>query len=145
MPITLTAPWYLYLGSLAGFLSFGGWGWYRYRVSGLSWAVLGRFLIAVFSGPIWQWQLMTSFIELENTTISWTTGAPWAAETQTANFAGVRAITITEVGSGRTRGQAWLLQYADGSRREIRLTDLWRANQDEIAAHLAAHGIPVPK
>jgi hypothetical protein len=145
MPVTLTAPLYLFFGSVAACAVFGLWGFYTYKSAGLSAYVAVRFLLAALTGPIWTWQLATSTIELDKTTISWTTGFPWATEQHTVNLEGVLSVAAIEVGAGRGRGEAWVFAYPDGKVREIRLTDIWRENREEIANHFSKMGIILPR
>lgn len=145
MPVILTAPWYLFLGSVSGCLALGAWSWYSYQRSGMSIPVLVKAFLAVLTGPLWFWQLSISSLELHETTVRWTTGFSWERKAHSVDFSGVQAIRVTEVGSGRNRGEAWILLYRNGELQEVRLTDLWRSNREEIAEHFSARGISLPR
>jgi hypothetical protein len=145
MPVTLTAPPYLFFASVAACAAFGLWGWYSYRRSGLSMFAVLRFFLAALAGPLWFWQLANSAVHLDKTTISWTTGFPWAPEPHSVDLAGVRHVLATEVGKGRNRGEAWVFFYQDGTKQEVRLTDLWKANREDIADHFSPMGVQLPR
>ena len=145
MPVELTAPGHLYLASVAASAAFAGWAWYSYRSGGLSLFVVARLFLAILAGPMWSWQLASSSILLDRTTIAWTTGFPWSPEPHSVDLAGLRSVQVTEIGTGRSRSEAWILTYRDGTRREVSPTDIWRANQEEIADYFSRLGIQLPR
>lgn len=145
MPVSLTAPIELYAFSVAACAALALWAWFSYKTSGWWVAVIFRALLALLVGPLWLWQLMTTEVQLDRTTIRWTTGLPWDTQEHSVDLAGLDSVVVTQLGSGRNRSDAWVLIYRDGTQRVVPIIDVWRANQEQIADYFLPLGIRLPR